>query len=308
MDLPELSDFDELSDVRMSASHLERWPKLGEARLFLGLGDGACANIGSKCSSVSRIACTVGTSAAARVCLSSPIGESDSSHITVEPGLFCYRIDRTHLLVGGALTDGGSVVEWARQLLNLRSDNEFAECMENVKILDEKESSTSTPTMVPFLSGERSTGFRTRATGALLGLTRDTTPAHLLKSSLEGVSLRLAAVIELIQKAVVTAQSPQIIASGKALEVNAVWRQMIADSTGLTVVFDSDTQEGTSRGIVCMISSALKSANGCSIALDEEPVRSEVFAIPRESSRGYWRQIRTSQDELIGALSPLFSG
>jgi len=93
-------------------------PALKNATLLLGLGDGACANIGSKCSVAGRIACTVGTSAAVHVCL--PLKYPDAS-IHVEKGLFCYRIDRVHVLVGGALTDGGSVFEWIAKLLNLES-------------------------------------------------------------------------------------------------------------------------------------------------------------------------------------------
>ena len=43
-------DYDGLPrDLRLSAPMLERWPALAAARLFLGLGDGAAANVGSKC-------------------------------------------------------------------------------------------------------------------------------------------------------------------------------------------------------------------------------------------------------------------
>ena len=131
----------------------DRWPELrggssdsddgdnndtveNHCRLFLGIGDGICANIGSKCSTPERIACTIGTSAAARVCLpykivvsnhegcddkngEDGIKESILNHDFVVPfGLFSYRIDKNHILVGGALTDGGSIVEFLRKLFN----------------------------------------------------------------------------------------------------------------------------------------------------------------------------------------------
>ena len=52
----------------------DRWPELGGGgvRVFLGLGDGAAANLGSKCVDASRLCVTVGTSAALRVVLPSP--------------------------------------------------------------------------------------------------------------------------------------------------------------------------------------------------------------------------------------------
>jgi len=303
----------------------EKWPQLRATKIFPGIGDGACANVGSKCTTISRIAVTVGTSAAARMCLrheASASGTETGSGSGSQPscfsipecrGLFCYRIDRNHLLIGGALTDGGSVVEWASRFLNLDKDRRaFRECLEETRGLVEAELDTESRaattttmqkdhhrdlTMVPFLSGERSTGFRDGAAGAVFGLTRETTPAHFLKASLEGVSLRLKAVLDLLLRLLVhhderkisrdsdgdgdrdrdsgvkrnggddagaklgveirSAQIPVIVASGKALEANPVWRRMIADSSGLRVVLDEDTAEGTSRGVARLVAMSL---------------------------------------------------
>ncbi|GAX24985.1 hypothetical protein FisN_2Lh264 [Fistulifera solaris] len=51
--LPKLADFDQVSilseGISQQTSYWKRWPLLRGSRLFLGLGDGACANIGSKC-------------------------------------------------------------------------------------------------------------------------------------------------------------------------------------------------------------------------------------------------------------------
>jgi gluconokinase len=316
--LPELSDFDEdrsilTQGITKDSSYWDRWPELRTTRFFLGLGDGACANVGSKCSTPNRIACTVGTSAAARVVLRSPVG-SDTV-LRVPSGLFCYRIDRSHVLVGGALTDGGSVVEWVSQLLNLSTEEAFQDCLQKVETLVETDLTTprqtGSLTVVPFLSGERSTGFRSQATGAILGLTRETTPAHLFKSCLEGVTLRIAAIVRLIQDTIPGETAPRIIASGKALEVNALWRQMLADSTGLEVVFDKDTEEGTSRGVACLVSMALaKSQAGATEStafLVEEPVEASLVSSSRDSSKDYWQRAAINQDGFINAISGLFT-
>jgi gluconokinase len=317
--LPALADFDDdnrsiLSQgIPKDSSYWDRWPELRTTRFFLGLGDGACANVGSKCSTPSRIACTVGTSAAARVVLRSPVGSDTIQR--VPPGLFCYRIDRSHVLVGGALTDGGSVVEWVSQLLNLSTEEAFQECLQKVETLAAADLTTpvqtASLTVVPFLSGERSTGFRSQATGAILGLTRETTPAHLFKSCLEGVTLRIAAIVKLIQDTIPGETAPRIIASGKALEVNALWRQMLADSTGLEVVFDKDTEEGTSRGSACLVSMALAmsqaGATEYTAFLAEEPVEASLVSSPRDLSKDYWQQAARNQDGFISAISGLFT-
>eukprot|EP00980_Cylindrotheca_fusiformis_P012231 scaffold2983_cov123-Cylindrotheca_fusiformis.AAC.1 len=297
----------------------KRWPELRKASLFLGIGDGACANVGSKAVTESRIAVTIGTSAAARICLKQPMHDKD---FVVPSGLFCYRIDRNHVLVGGALTDGGSVVEWASQLLNLTGKQDFQDCMTKVRKLGEEDylESTSTPasnlSMIPFLSGERSTGFRGGATGAMVGLTRATTPAHFLKSSLEGVTLRLRAVLQLLLEARnrgPTSDLPIVMASGKALEENDLWRQMIADSSGLQVVLDPGTFEGTSRGVARLVSLALSSTrsksgndNGSS-SLSEEELHDTSKSCPRPNAKSYFDQAAAMQDEFISTMSPFFT-
>ena len=325
--LPELADFtDHLCGIprfipekdenrRRSNPYWEKWPELRNTFFFLGIGDGACANVGSKCTTSSRIAVTIGTSAAARMCLrqekslsSSPASSSSSSLFSIPKcrGLFCYRIDRNHVLIGGALTDGGSIVEWASRFLNLDKDKRaFQKCFEETKGLVKAEFECENGyeirtakqqhrhrdlIMAPFLSGERSTGFRDGAAGAIFGLTRETTPAHFLKASLEAVSLRLKAVLDLLlltgwddSKRITTcekdgnrednspenttteipiaARLPLIVASGKAMEVNHLWRQMIADSSGLNVVLDEDTAEGTSRGVARLVAMSLLAAS-----------------------------------------------
>lgn len=310
--LPELADFDDMSSQQIyipaNSAYATRWPELKEARFFLGVGDGACANIGSKCSTADRIACTVGTSAAARICLPHLIGVN---HVRVVPGLFCYRIDKMHLLIGGALTDGGSAIEWVRRLLNLNDDETFAACMEKVYDLTKTGylSSDNSPflSIVPFLSGERSTGFRSGATGAIIGITRATTQEDIVKATLEGVVLRLDAIIKLILQVSTGTNIPVIIASGQALEANSLWRQMLADCSGLEVVFDAETTEGTSRGAAYLASISLGAEKEEDGSLGRENISSTVVASPNYASASYWKRLKEFQNNLIDAVSPLYN-
>lgn len=52
--------------------------------------------------------------------------------------------------------------------------------------------------ILPFFSGERSTGYNDDATACVLGLRRSTTRAQLVRAGLEAVCLRLAAVVDLM--------------------------------------------------------------------------------------------------------------
>jgi gluconokinase len=409
------------SRTRTKNPYWDRWPALRGAkenqgdvndnnkdkketycRLFLGLGDGACANIGSHCCTPNRIAVTIGTSAAARVIfplerqpsgraseeavqenkeadtaatppqqefLESPL--SSPSLQMLPPGLFCYRIDQSHVLLGGALTDGGSMVEWCRSLLNLSTPESFSECMTTVETLLESDYALSAVaaathggskstnntnkslTVIPFLSGERATGWRDGATGALVGITRETTPAHVLKASMEAVVLRLQAVLQRIQEGMtqMTAMttttttsfstafandntnrpSPplRIIASGTALERNKLWRQMLADCSGLQVCHLTEIEEATSRGAAHMVANALAmekdgrqqtpqdtSEDASVVAtvdarrplLQEEEILSSTMTVsePRAFTQPYWKSVTGAQETLITTISPLW--
>jgi sugar (pentulose or hexulose) kinase len=222
----------------------------------------------------------------------------------------------SHVLLGGALTDGGSVIEWAATFLNLNTEEAFLDCVNKTEELAHEDysgssnnsQSHSSVTMIPFLSGERSTGFRDGATGAVMGLTRATSPAHFFKSCLESVSLRLRAILELIVEARDSDDPPWVVASGKALESNALWRQMVADSSGLKVVLDNETHEGTSRGAARLVAVALAATNeqGTSDLLCEEEIRAFVSSDPRPTACKYFDRAALAQQRYIDALSPLF--
>lgn len=320
--LPPLSDFD-MEDVSVNGisqhscdgrnnSYWKRWPELRQCRFFLGIGDGAAANIGSKCGTLApcnndkrRIAVTIGTSAAARLCLSHEIfDKSNRSGIVVPFGLFCYRVDKSNVLFGGALTDGGSVVEWARSLFNLQSDESFKECLEKVTTMYGYRCNSSLHdgvTMVPFLGGERSTGFRFGANGSLSGITRETTPVHIMYACLESVILRLCAIIKMLTNVCSDGEDEHIlVASGNALERNQLWRQMLADCCGIDVVVDGDSNnEGTSRGVCLLIAKNLRSDSN-----DEEPLFVLHESTPNHNAANNWRKASVAQESIITALAP----
>jgi len=346
--LPPMVDFDAAlpflengippyNDDGSENSYWDRWPELQShmVNLFLGIGDGVAANVGSKCGGNStsglgsyRIAVTIGTSAAVRVCLplsmheDSPSSNGDGSGISVPPGLFCYRVDRDHVLLGGALTDGGSVVEWARSLLNLQSDESFDACLVQVSKMYEKhctspDSCSSSPsgvTMVPFLSGERSTGFRGGAQACISGLTRETTSAHIMYACLESVILRLGCVMKLLNEVGCSQRAEGhnssqgiLVASGNALQCNSLWRQMLADCSSMDVVIDGDSSsEGTSRGVAILIAGSLQQrelGNPRATCNFEEPLVIAHKTKANAAAGEHWRTAISTQESLIGAVS-----
>jgi gluconokinase len=316
--LPPLSDYD-ITTNGMSQHNFDgsincywsRWPEIRQCKFFLGIGDGAAANIGSKCGPISscddnkrRIAVTIGTSAAARLCLPLEIDTSNHSNIVVPFGLFCYRIDKSTLLLGGALTDGGSIIDWARSLFNLQSTESFAECLEEVSTMydDRCNSSSLGLVMAPFFGGERSTGFRVGAECCISGITRETTPVHIVYACLESVVLRLSAILKLLT-GVCSNGEHILVCSGNALERNQLWRQMLADCCGIDLVVDSDSNEGTSRGVALLVAKNLY--NVCSF---EEHLVVLHESVPDLSAAINWNKASLRQESLIQSVSSTWGG
>ena len=105
-----------------------------------------------------------------------------------------------------------------------------------------------------------------------------------------------------------------IVASGKALESNELWRQMIADSSGLKVVLDEETYEGTSRGVARLVAIALvetrkrKRAEECiSGSLTEEEIHAVSTVKSRASAKAYFDQLASTQEKFISVMSPLYT-
>lgn len=343
--LPPLADFDTLLPILKEGVcqfnqdgsdnvYWQNWPEFRAhtLSLFLGIGDGAAANLGTKCGpgrTVStkgegpqqRIAVTIGTSAAARVCL--PLPSASAALMHVPAGLFCYRVNRDTILLGGALTDGGSVVEWARSLLNLQSPESFDACMTRVTDMYNERSRTSQGvdvTMVPFLSGERSTGYRTGARACILGLTRDSTSNDVMYASLESVVLRLGQVLRLISEACTFLRVLRdrtnfdganveniLVASGTALERNALWRRMLADCTLTDVIVDGDSaEEAASRGVAIMLAASLQESGQSNKRVYgdiEQPLTIADETKHNSMAEEHWNKRLKSQESVLDAIA-----
>ena len=235
--------------------YAERWPELRELPWMPAVGDGACSNIGAGCVTPERVALMVGTSGAMRVCW-------PAESVTVPRGLWCYRANRRYFVMGGALSNGGDVYAWCQKTLRLQQrDGEGAESdeakTEDAVIeaqLAQMEADAHGLTVLPFFSGERSTGWADYARAAIMGLSLSTQPIDILRAALEAVSYRFAAIYDLLAEAMPRAQ--HIIASGGGLLNSPVWMQMMADVIGVPVVA-STVGEASSRGAALLALQAL---------------------------------------------------
>jgi gluconokinase len=259
----------------LSAGFASRWPSLANVPWYPAIGDGAAANIGSGCASPATVAISMGTSSAVRTVITTTDNEIPS-------GLWCYRVDRRRSLLGGAMTEGGSVYSWFRKILNLEGiGNLEAE-------LGKMEPASHGLTFLPLTSGERSPGWVSEARGVMQGISLATTPLDLLRAGMEGVACRIAIVYEMLRPALPA--DPQIIASGGAIQNAPAWQQILADALNRPLRL-STVPETSTRGAVLLALEALGLIDDASGLPDS----SHAAAFPDPERHARYREVIAQQ-------------
>lgn len=240
------------------------WFELAHAKVIPGIADGLAANISSRCYYPSlltnssntfrlHVAVTIGTSAAVRVILPYDL-DLIRKLTSSDSGLWVYRVNDSLVIAGGSLTDGGSLADWFATLVGKDRLQNITDELE--EMYRQGSLKTSIPTVLPFWSGERSTGWNSDARGAIVGLSHHTTPPLLLYSLLEGVMMRIEVILSKLLSAISTFSTtplqPRIVISGSSLEKNWVWRQILADILNKEIILpkeDSHSSERTLFGV-----------------------------------------------------------
>ncbi|MBD0370179.1 MAG: gluconokinase [Pyrinomonadaceae bacterium] len=234
--LPVIAETDKAFNL-LSDEYARRWPGLRDARWFPAIGDGAANSIGAGCTSPQFLALMIGTSGAMRLMFE---GEPP---INLPRGLWCYRADRRRVIVGGAISDGGGLWAWMNEALRLNLDE-----AEREEALLSMEADAHGLTVLPFWAGERSTGWRAAARGAIIGLSMHTRPLEIMRAAMEAVAYRLALIAEALFE---FAPHSSIIASGGALHASRAWAQIISDALGRQLLI-TGAEESSSRGAVLL--------------------------------------------------------
>jgi gluconokinase len=225
--LPGISD----AAQGLRSQYAVRWPDLKDVPWVGAAGDGALANLGSNCVDPSQRALTVGTSGALRVLYR---GLPDR----VPEGLWCYRLDRRRVVVGGALSNGGNLYAWLTR--NLAIERSTLEA----RLRRMKPVATGL-TFVPLLAGERSPGFASHATGSLAGLTQATTATDIVRAGLEATAIEFRRVDSRLDAVLPGAR--RLVGNGAGLLASPAWMQIMADAIGKPLA-ESKAREASSRG------------------------------------------------------------
>jgi gluconokinase len=264
---------------RLLEKFRKRWPRLKSAEWFPAIGDGAANNIGAGCLKRSKAALMVGTSGAMRVAYAGKAPEP------IPSGLWCYRIDRNRVIVGGALSDGGNLYASLKEQLRIEiSDDDVA------TEIARRGADAHGLTVMPFFYGERSTGYHENAGGAIIGMRPSHDAIDILQAALEAVAFRFAEILDQLRD---VAPVRTIVASGGAIQASRVWTQIIADVLGkdLNVLHDD---EASMRGAVLLALESIgkiddvQSVSTDTLSLNYHPKCHAIYRAARKRHSSYY--------------------
>ncbi len=238
-----------------------RRPLLSTWRAQLGLGegvpvvlgslDGVLAHLGLGCAGPATASCMIGTSGAVR------LGATERT-LDTKSRTWSYPLADDYWVVGGANNSGGNVLTWLGQLLS--GLNETSAAFTPEILLDHAAKSQAGANgllFLPYVYGERSPLWREDLQGAWVGLSPVHATADMARSVVEGISLNLAGLLEVLSDQVAP---PQEIRATGGFTASELWLQLQADVFGRPVSLVSAKQP-TSAGAAMVGWQALTGAD-----------------------------------------------
>lgn len=219
----------------------------------IGSSDGCCANLGSYLRP-GIASLTIGTSGAVRITSKQPV-------INDEAMIFNYIIDEESFACGGAINNGGIVLDWLlKNFMDVKrpGQEDYQGLFRRIAFVA---AGSEGLIFLPYLYGERAPIWDAKTCGLFFNIKPQHTREHFLRAGLEGICFALSDVLNRLEAAYGTIHKIHI--SG-GFTTSAVWTQMLADITGKELVI---MQEGDASAIGAVLL-ALK-------ALDRE-----AFAVP----------------------------
>ena len=225
-----------------------------------GAADGPLANLGTGAIAPGVAGLSVGTSGAVRMVVEEPYVDDAAT-------LFCYALTDAQWVIGGAISNGGSIMRWAAGALaaDVQAAAGAAQADGAVHAL-----AASVPAgseglaMLPYVLGERAPLWNPDLHGAFLGLRPQHTRAHLVRAALEGVCLQMRIIVDRHDEV-------EPVHAGRAtggVFRSPLWRAVMAAALArpLHVVGDA---EGTALGAAALALFALGRATTLAAAVDQ---------------------------------------
>lgn len=193
---------------------------------IVGSSDGCLANIGTGVFNETEAALTIGTSGAVRTTGNKPV-------INNSPTLFCYPLTKNVYIRGGAVNNGGYVLQWFYESIldsPLSSSEDYASFMEQAFSVD---AGADGLIFLPYLRGERAPVWDAYARGVFFGLHTLHKKQHMMRAVMEGINYALYDIFKEITE---QDDSIEFIYVSGGFVRSPEWVQLIADIFNRKVV------------------------------------------------------------------------
>ena len=213
----------------------------GGTPVLVGAADGPLGNLGTGAIAPGLIGLSLGTSGAARMAVPEP---------SVDRGrtLFCFALTDSVWVIGGAISNGGSVARWVEQSLtpDVRPAGEGPD-QAMLELAGSVPAGSDGVVMLPYLLAERAPLWDPGLLGAFLGLRREHTRAHLVRAAVEGVCIQMRLIVDRLDE---IAPVHAVRATGGVFR-SALWGEVMAAMLGRPVQIVGEAA-GTALGAAAL--------------------------------------------------------
>lgn len=253
---------------------IRRWPSLVGARWLPAIPDGYASNLGVGATGATVGALSAATSGAVRVVV-------PGTPENLPTGLWAYRVSSRESIVGGALNDVGRVLTWLETSL----------ATVDPRVLDvalRGSPTPGTPLVLPFLTGERATGWAGNARAVFTGVSSSTGAVDLWRGAVEGVAISYQRIFE--QLRAVDPDLSTVIASGGVTQHYPAAMEVVTQGLGFPVQV-VDVKRVTMRGTAVFALSVVDPAG------QRAAIPASVTLHPDPTQRAYYEDLRARFDD-----------
>ncbi len=211
--------------------------------VVLGGGDGICANVGAGSVRPGKAYCSLGSSSWVATTSEQPVLDEEMRTVCwahIVPG--CYSPN-------GTMQTGGGAYSWLKTNVCRWETTEAERLGISPYSIISEQIAQSPPgsngvIFQPYLLGERAPRWSSTAKASFLGIKMENTRSDILRSVIEGITLNLALIFNILKK---HSQIDELLVIGGGAK-STVWAQIIADIFGIRVMTPKVLEEATSMG------------------------------------------------------------
>ena len=268
--------------------------------VVIGAGDGMCAAVGAGVVRDGSAFNYIGSSSWIATSSSKPLYDP-----TMRTVVWVHMIPGMYSPNGTMQAAGGSY-QWVREVLCLPEKEAAVQLKVSPYELMNLQAEQSEPganglLFFPYLLGERSPRWNPNARGVFFGLTMSHTRADLIRATLEGITLNLRVILEILQNQGANITAMRVIGGGAQ---GRVWRQIMADIYGMPIQRPALLAEATSLGAAVAGGIGVGIFKDFNVAEELTPIQDVVY--PNSANRPIYEKLYTIFNRAYDAFVPLY--